>query len=255
MSKLKRKGLRERRGPPGRQGLVPRLAGRWKQQYVLEDSPERASRLCGQPRRLLRSRRGATLAELLVTFALLSLFLTAAAAILTPATVVYQKVKYQSYARNVCDMVLEKVCSQIAGASTDPVTVADDGSAISFSDSQASPLFIDTLDGYLRMHYREIKVIEGTVVTQEVLWPAVDWQYDPKAYQGFTITSLTFQRAGGGDCVQVSLEIANEAFGTSYASSRTVECYNLDGGRTVTEGEVFLDDDEYYEAVYGSTSH
>lgn len=77
------------------------------------------------------AKKGATMAELLVTFALLAIFLTSAAAIMTPATVVYQKIKHQSYARNVSDILMEKICGELAGASdADNVVVADRKSVV-----------------------------------------------------------------------------------------------------------------------------
>lgn len=181
------------------------------------------------------AKKGATMAELLVTFALLAIFLTSAAAIMTPATVVYQKIKHQSYARNVSDILMEKICGELAGASDAVnVVVADDGSK-----------------QYLLLHYREVLTIEdGKVNLEEKLWDAVDWTYDKRAYQGFAVEELRFDVAAGGGGVKVSLKLRNAYFATEYSTTRTVECFNLADKYYVEKGTVYREDEEYYANLY-----
>ena len=206
------------------------------------------------------AKKGATMAELLVTFALLAIFLTSAAAIMTPATVVYQKIKHQSYARNVSDILMEKICGELAGASDAVnVVVADDGSAVMFCDSQQSSMVITLTDAdededgkqYLLLHYREVLTIEdGKVNLEEKLWDAVDWTYDKRAYQGFAVEELRFDVAAGGGGVKVSLKLRNAYFATEYSTTRTVECFNLADKYYVEKGTVYREDEEYYANLY-----
>lgn len=195
----------------------------------------------------LKGKAGATMVELLVTFALLSMFLAAAAAVLAPATVIFQKVKYQSYARNVSDMVIEKVCGSISSSSGEMV-VDKNGALISFLDDTGSPLYITKDDdGYLLMHYRTVWVIEDGKVQDVVIWEAVDWRYDPKAYHGFKITDLAFEKTGTDKAVKVSMTLINEAINISYSTSKVVECYNMDPSEDIKVGEVIISDEDYYQ--------
>lgn len=195
----------------------------------------------------LKGKAGATMVELLVTFALLSMFLAAAAAVMAPATIIFQKVKYQSYARNVSDMVIEKVCGSISSSSGD-IVVDKNGGFISFLDDTGSPLYITKdADGYLLMHYRTVWVIEDGIVQDVVIWDAVDWRYDPKAYHGFKITELGFEKTGTDKAVKVSMTIENESISTSYSTSRVVECYNMDPGEDIIVGDVIVSDEDYYQ--------
>lgn len=204
-----------------------------------------------------RSRRGATLVELLVTFALLAIFLMSAAAVLTPATRVYLNLKYQSYAQSVSDILLERVCGQIASASADEMVISDDGGKISFSDSKASPMYIalssscvpdegneDVASGFLLLHYRTIYYSDDG---SRVLWNAVNWKYDLNAYQGFEIESIHFEPVGDAKrAVKVELTLAHTRFNVRHTASRIVECYNLD--QPVSTGTVYTDDDAFWEA-------
>lgn len=206
----------------------------------------------------IRGKRGATLAELLVTFALLSLFLAGAAAVLAPATSVYQHIKYQSYAQNVSDIFLEKICGEISSASSDEMVIDSSGSKISFSDSKASPLYMKVVSGvkpdegnegesdagYLLLHYRTIYYSDDG---SKVLWPAVNWKYDLNAYQGFQITGLHFRAVGDAQkSVEVTLTLRHSRFQVEHTATRIVECYNLDS--PIETGAVYDDDEDFWAA-------
>ena len=196
-----------------------------------------------------KSKKGTTIVELIVTFALFSMFLASAAAIVTPCTNVFLRMKYLSYAQNVSDILMEKVCGELADA-TDLVLVDTSGTSISFDDSHGSPIYVDLEDEYLRMHYREIRVIEGKNVTEEILWEAVDWKYDVNAYHGFKIDTLNFVKVGGGNTVEIKMKIRNERLGTEYETSRTIECYSLRATDNIKIGQVLKSDEEYYADRY-----
>lgn len=194
-------------------------------------------------KRRLKSRKGATLVELLVTFGLLTIFIAAAVAVIGPATEIFLKVKYLSYAQNISDMVMEKVSGEIASASED---VHVDGGLISFRDSKSSPLFIHAEDGLLKIRYRMIKEQVNGEYTGTVLWPAADWAYDQKAYQGFAITQLRFERVSDNS-VKIVLALLNTPRDVTYSSEKVVECYNLKPENPVKEETVYTSDDEFYE--------
>lgn len=95
--------------------------------------------------RTLRSRRGLTLVELLVSMALLGLALTLFAATLSPATRSFQRLETLNDAQIVADDLLETVRSQLedargyvkcydSGQSLAEKEGADEGSAIEFVD-------------------------------------------------------------------------------------------------------------------------
>ena len=64
--------------------------------------------------RRVKSKKGTTIVELIVTFALFSMFLASAAAIITPCTNVFMGMKYLSYAQSVSNILMEKVCGELA---------------------------------------------------------------------------------------------------------------------------------------------
>lgn len=201
-------------------------------------------------RKRIKSRLGTTLVELLVTFALFSIFMTAAAAVITPCTRIFLKTKYMTYAQNVSDMVMDRVAGEITDAS-ERVKIDTDtgGKRISLSDGFSSPLYIEAKNGYLNIRYREVREVKDNIVYEDVLWPAADWHYDEKAYQGFKIETLQFLKSAG-NCVEIKLKLYSESRDITYETSKTVECYTLISGETVEEGPVYVSDDDYYDNYF-----
>lgn len=190
----------------------------------------------------LKSKKGVTLVELLVTFALFAIFMAAAAAVLTPCTRIYLKVKYLSYAQNVSSMVMTKVEGELAGA-TQKININAD--KVEFVDSGNLPLYIETKNSLLNIHYRgEIDDATGDIKG------AVDWGYDKKAYQGFQISSMKFSKIPGNN-VEIILELYHPLWDIKYSTTKVIECYNLADKVVIDTQPVETDDKEYFKADTG----
>ena len=64
----------------------------------------------------LTGNAGTTLVEMIVCFALLAIFVTAAASIIASTTNLYYQVKGETYSGQVSDILTEKIASTVEGA-------------------------------------------------------------------------------------------------------------------------------------------
>ena len=66
-----------------------------------------------------KNNSGTTLVEIIVSFALMGIFMAAAATIIGMITSLFWDVKGETYARQVGDIVAEKIASEICGSEFD----------------------------------------------------------------------------------------------------------------------------------------
>lgn len=209
-------------------------------------------------------RRGMTLVELIVTFALLGLFMTAASSMLTSTLQLFTRMQATSRAITVSDMLLDKISGEIAAAilppneSTDgyyfwlqPKTAADsDGKSrwIVFRNRSKSPIAIfaaeaeagsgktnvkadvstigkENLNGELFIRYYEVSENSQRKV------PDLDWHLDSRAYMGYVIKDLWFEREHSDshpNVVKIHLTLYNPRTEFEYTTFRYAENYNYD---------------------------
>ena len=162
--------------------------------------------------------RGMTLVEMIVSFALLAIFLASAAAIIGTITSMYFEIKGENYSRQVSDIILEKIESEIDGAKfesggtinepkiqksitgNDEVGV-DEGPAIVLTDKTDTKLKMYSDNGELVIHYYPIGDSYGST----------DWKFDKSVYNHFTIDELIFVKgdklgSSGVDCSEFGLD-------------------------------------------------
>ncbi len=145
---------------------------------------------------------GTTLVEIIVSFALLAIFLTAAATIISTITNNYYRTKGETYAKQVSDIILEKVVSEIEGAKYEPVA-EDETSTVNplISNKHSSStitlydrtdtkvdIYADTGDKELKIYYYPIE----NKVDSSKSRSATTWKFDKGVYNGYSIESLTF---------------------------------------------------------------
>ncbi len=158
---------------------------------------------------------GMTLTELIVSFALLALFMVAATRIISYTILLYHQDKGATYGLEVTEMISEKVVSMLENAKQtsekDCPKIINDGSAISFRDSGGGMVTIgvDSTDRLMRIHYDEI-ISE----VSEDSFEATDWRFDKRAYMGYIVSYLNFQKA-------------SDAYGTGYDSNVLVMTIRL----------------------------
>lgn len=151
-----------------------------------------------------RNNVGSTLVEMIVCFALLAIFISSAAMIIASVTNLYYQVKGETYARQVADILMEKIAAEIEGAkynkevpfgeSGNPVVKYELNPQISQTEKISSVSLYDRTDtmvtifgskGELLIDYAPISRAdyerEGTV-----------WRFDEGVYNQYKITDLKF---------------------------------------------------------------
>ena len=136
-----------------------------------------------------------TLVEMIVSFALLSLIVAASTVIISNVTTLYYKVRGENYARQVSDIVMTRITSEIAGAkysrkniSSNP-SIASDSNSIELYDKTNTRLIISVSnEGILNIIYPEI----DDKIETENSRVAVEWKFDKNIYNGFVIEELKF---------------------------------------------------------------
>lgn len=199
--------------------------------------------------------RGMTLVEMIVSFALISIFMVAATMVLSFTMNVYYDVKGTQMGYQVSDILLTKIAGQIEGAqnvnissreymdaSGKPlignVIVASD--AVELRNSQGSQIKL-CVDGtgnkaYLALHYYEVTEYDEDTDTEQQLYKAVDWEYDDAMYMGYYVTDLKFEPAGAEypNTLRAKLTLHNPKYG-DYTAQKLIKCYNLDEGSKVIQ--------------------
>lgn len=182
---------------------------------------------------LRRNDRGTTLAEMIVTFALIGIFMASAAAVISSAILMHGEISAVMHAESVGEMLLDKMTGELASAQNKGsrslmVTEASKteeyvGDSVSFYDRDGRKTEIRVLDGKLVIHYDEqVRVQDnGEVFTDR----AKDWQFDDKVYMGYRITDIRMEKLQGTNVIEVSIRIQNLKTGFEYAASRCTGCY------------------------------
>ena len=213
--------------------------------------------------------KGMTLVEMIVSFMLLSIFVLMSTIIISNIITLYYRVRGESYARQVSDIVMKKITSEISGAKyfdsedLNPIINSDpqgteeiDGSAITIIDSTDTKIRIYANDGIMKIHYYKIKddTVAGGVNDRQ----AVTWTFDKKMYNGYSIKKLDFVHACEldeqkadyisetyginadknypSDVVAVYMKLSSPKYGT-FNIVRYVKLYNFpEEGYTISDG-------------------
>lgn len=180
--------------------------------------------------------KGLTLTEMIVSFALLALFMVAAMRVISYTIGIYYAASGSSYGLQVSNMISNKIVGQIEGASAaaDPkvVTGTDGIDSISFIDSTGSNVTITaspqngsdgTAEG-MYMCVRYDAVTEGSIK-----YETVDWRFDSKAYMGYMVKELHFEDPGDNypeNVIKMTLVLHSGKYG-DYTSTYYMKCVNV----------------------------
>ena len=204
-----------------------------------------------------RNNQGSTLVEMIVCFALLAIFMVCASMIISTITTMYYDIKGEIYSREVSDIVLEKLASEIdgaeyydgLGATSNNPTIASGNKSITLTDKTGTRVTLTSSEDkgviikYLGYSYR----INGSIVDDKSR-DETDWYFDKAVYNGFAIEDLQFYKGGssssiapavateykvssdlsgyGEDVVLVLLKMKSERYGTHYFH-RFIRMYNV----------------------------
>lgn len=201
---------------------------------------------------------GTTLVELIVTFALIGIFMTAASFMLSSTLNLFARMQATYSAVTVSDLLLDKIAGEIAAAREPQMDkndeaigdgyyfwmAADEKSEwITMWNRSKSPLAIyaepdpkNSEEGrVLCLKYYE--TVRGNAsVSREgttIKTPEINWHFDENVYMGYRITEdgLTFTREdpeNHPNVIRIDLEIRNERTGFTYQTSRYAESYNYE---------------------------
>lgn len=168
-------------------------------------------------KKLHSDNKGITLAELIVTFALMGIFLAAAAAVISSSVMMHGELTGTMYATTVSETLLDKVTGELAAAQpkgTQSIVIGtvlkdgkDCGNGVSFYDR----------NGVHSCFYVEDRklVMEGEET----------FSFDDNAYMGYRITDFAVERLNEENVLKVSLTLTNIKTGVSFATSKTTACY------------------------------
>jgi len=181
---------------------------------------------------------GFTLVEMVVTFALLGIFMVAAARVITYTVNIYYVAKGNSYGYEVSYMIANKVKGQLenAGISNsfkltedgDPKStpvVLDDGKSVKFVDGTGSVVTILTENNYLVIRYDAVGR-EG----DPDYYKEVDWKFDEAAYMGYTIADLRFVDPGTdypNNVLKLEMTVHSPKYG-DFTTQFFIKCYNIE---------------------------
>lgn len=174
--------------------------------------------------------------EMLVTFALLALFMVAATRVISYTVGIYYSATGNMKGMQVSGMISAKMVGQLESASSaaDPrVTKGADGiDAISFIDATGSAVTITAseqlrADGSSAGVYMNIAY--DAVTEGSIQYDAVDWRFDEKAYLGYTVKTLTFEDPGDAypdNVIRMTLVLHSGRYG-DYTATCYIKCVNV----------------------------
>ncbi|MEF9997711.1 MAG: prepilin-type N-terminal cleavage/methylation domain-containing protein [Lachnospiraceae bacterium] len=162
-------------------------------------------------RKIKRNQSGMTLVELIVSFAVLGILMTATIATMAPAMNVYAKVTAMSRAQGITDILLEKITGELDDTLGH---VAIQSSGIRYVNEKHQPMW---------MYVGEDKMLHLKYEEEEV-----DWYIPKETYMNHQIESLTYQRLGDRNLIQVTLKMKNPKLGTTYTREKVIQCYKID---------------------------
>lgn len=199
--------------------------------------------------------KGTTLIEMLVCFMMLAIFLTAAFSVITHISKIYYQVKGETYGKQVSDILLTKIQSEVEGAKTgeDVIYIDGDtsktvGTSMKFYDKTNTQVELSTNNNVFQITYFGYK--DETDPTGKSDRVTNIWKFDKNVYNSFYIKNLTYVKAStigsgtnkslaesygisasdgeyGDDVMLVLLELDSHHYG-SYKTYRFVKMYNVD---------------------------
>ncbi len=197
---------------------------------------------------------GMTLIELIVTFALLGLFMVAATKVISDTVSVYYSAKSIQGGMQVSSIINTKITGEIEGAlvegsvndnSTMSIYISDDGHKIELNDNSGSHIYITSdkvfdndENKYMLIYYYPIAEEDentGVVTTGT----GSKWTFDNKTYMGYRVKDLKFEKLSelsdtsdpdygkyNGNIIRMTLTLNSEKFG-DYTTLTYIECYNF----------------------------
>lgn len=196
---------------------------------------------------------GFTLIELIVTFALLGLFMVAASKVISDTVSIYYKAKSIQTGMQVSSVINTKISGEIEGAlvggviegdANASIRISDDGSKIELNDNAGSHIYITTEKdsesnkSYMLIYYYPI-ANEDEETGKVTVDKGSKWTFDKKSYMGYEIKELKFEKLSelddasdpdhglyNGNIIRMTLTLHSDRYG-DYTTTTYIECYNF----------------------------
>ncbi|MCR5849072.1 MAG: hypothetical protein K6G75_13285 [Lachnospiraceae bacterium] len=180
---------------------------------ITDDTGKKMEKTFFLNNRIKRKDKGTTILEMVVSFTLLAIFLSASVVIISNVTMLYYRVRGENYARQVGDIVVNKIASEISGAQYNEKDSSSDPYIISGSDYKTEIGYPKTIDGDAIVLYDRTNTKVGIFASDGILkiyyYPITDetdstgandrkelyWNFDKNIYNGYEIESLEFAPA------------------------------------------------------------
>ena len=208
---------------------------------------QKTSGVWNQIMTLRAARRGTTLVELIVTFALIGIFMTAAAMVLTSSLSAFTRMTALGRAETVSDLLLDKIVGEISAANLPKQNYGysfcmeqNDGSPwVAFDNRSSSKIAIyasesspeEQIPSELGEGQLFIKYYKGAAGSNTKAVREINWHFDSQVYMGYKIAGLTFRREdkeNHPNVIRIDLKLKNDRTGFEYETFRYARCYNYD---------------------------
>ncbi|MGF6991009.1 prepilin-type N-terminal cleavage/methylation domain-containing protein [Lachnospiraceae bacterium PF1-21] len=184
----------------------------------------------------IKKKRGYTLVELIVSFALIGIFMVTAGMVLANAYKVHTEISNLSKAQTVSDMILESISSELSSAQSYDLPGEED-KAVIISDGQVDFMNAQGIPTTLSVKYDENDPSKGGYL--QVIYPADNVETDEtddatlyfgkNTYLRNKITNLKFEKLEDKNVITTTLTIKNQITGFTFTSKKTIQIYNVNG--------------------------
>ncbi|MEG0228049.1 MAG: type II secretion system protein [Lachnospiraceae bacterium] len=167
-----------------------------------------------------KHQKGFTLVELIVSFAVLSILLTAAVATVSPASKVFLHTINVGRAQMVGGLLMDKITNEL-GAAPEIIKVTEGAEGmVQYIDRGGNVVIMkrdpeDTKLHKLQLHYDDAD--------------ATNWFFSDKVYMNNAIEKLEFSEVPDKEnLIQVKLQLKNTQTGATFGRTRMIQCYAVE---------------------------
>lgn len=169
--------------------------------------------------KLRKNNKGTTLAELIVTFALMGIFMASTAAIISSSVLIHSQLTGTMYAQSIGETLLDKVTGELAAAKPVESSAMTVGIVVKEGETSGNGVSFYDRDGDKGCFFVE----DGLLVLES----QDSWQLDEKAYMGYRLTDFQVNRLNDENVLEIVIKLTNLKTGFEYTTSRAVRCYNF----------------------------
>lgn len=182
--------------------------------------------------------KGVSLAELVVTFALLSLFMTSAVMLMSSYIEVFSRINGMALAQSVSDTLMETIESNLSNATINTFKGEDADTFIVISESNSKVKFSNTdgIETEMYLKDNKLQLDYNTYVDKSDEYSekkTTKWYYSNDFYMNNYIEKLKFTTENKkNNLIWVEFTIKNSRTGFKYQTKRLIECHNLVNSNT-----------------------